>query len=111
MWMVWKRTRWKAMTLAPEDFRLALEAAFRNGGVPLPHLLGLDAVPGGSINQTFHLRTSEGDYFCKWNPHSPSGMFTRERQGLEALAASGTSQTTCTTSPSRSVPPSLLMES
>lgn len=79
------------MALAPEDFRLALEAAFRNGGVPLPHLLGLDAVPGGSINQTFHLRTSEGDFFCKWNPQSPSGMFAREKQGLEALAASGTS--------------------
>jgi len=48
-------------------------------------------VPGGSINQTFHLRTSEGDFFCKWNPHSPPGFFAREREGLEALATSGTS--------------------
>jgi protein-ribulosamine 3-kinase len=77
--------------LAPESFRLALETAFHSGGLPLPDLLGLDSVPGGSLNQTFHLRTSEGDFFCKWNPHSPPGMFAREKEGLEALAAAGTS--------------------
>ena len=79
------------MPKPPEGFRSALEAAFRDSGRPLPILIGLDAIPGGSINQTFILRTASGVFFCKWNPSAPPGLFRREAEGLAALAASGTS--------------------
>ncbi|MDB5102600.1 MAG: ketosamine-3-kinase [Fibrobacteres bacterium] len=75
----------------PEGFRSALDAAFRDAGRPAPVLVGLEAIPGGSINQTFLLRTASGVYFCKWNPTAPPGMFRREAEGLAALAGSGTS--------------------
>lgn len=78
------------MSQPPEGFRSALEAAFRDSGRPIPSLIGLDAVPGGSINQTFQLRASTGVYFCKWNPTAPPGFFRREAEGLAALAATGT---------------------
>lgn len=78
------------MSQPPEGFRSALEAAFRDSGRPLPALIGLDSVPGGSINQTFQLRASTGVYFCKWNPAAPPGFFRREAEGLAALAATGT---------------------
>ena len=78
------------MPQPPEGFRSALEAAFRDAGRPLPILIGLDAVPGGSINQTFVLRTASGVCFCKWNPAAPAGFFRREAEGLAALAAAGT---------------------
>lgn len=77
--------------LGPEDFRTALEMAFRAGGQAFPVILGLESVAGGSINQTFHIRTADGHFFCKWNPKSPADMFKREQEGLEALAESGTS--------------------
>ncbi len=79
------------MSQPPEGLRSALEAAFRDAGRPHPILIGLDAVPGGSINQSFVLRTASGVYFCKWNPAAPAGMFRREAEGLAALAATGTS--------------------
>ncbi|MDB5051949.1 MAG: ketosamine-3-kinase [Fibrobacteres bacterium] len=79
------------MQQLPEGFRAALESAYRDSGRPLPVLIGLEPVPGGSINQTFMLRTSSGVHFCKWNPAAPEGMFRREAEGLAALAASGTS--------------------
>jgi protein-ribulosamine 3-kinase len=78
------------MSQPPEGFRSALEAAFRDSARPVPALVGLEAVPGGSINQTFRLRTSAGVYFCKWNPAAPPGFFRREAEGLAALAATGT---------------------
>jgi protein-ribulosamine 3-kinase len=77
------------MSQPPEGFRSALEAAFRDSGRPIPALVGLDAVPGGSINQTFQLRASTGVYFCKWNPTAPPGFFRREAEGLAALSATG----------------------
>jgi protein-ribulosamine 3-kinase len=77
------------MSQPPEGFRPALEAAFRDAGRPLPILISLDPVPGGSINQAFVLRTASGVFFCKWNPAAPPGMFRREAEGLAALAASG----------------------
>jgi protein-ribulosamine 3-kinase len=75
----------------PEGFRAALDAAYREAGRPVPVLIGLEPVPGGSINQTFLLRTASGVSFCKWNPGAPPGMFRREAEGLAALAASGSS--------------------
>ncbi len=77
------------MSQLPEGFRSALEAAFRDSGRPIPSLIGLDAVPGGSINQTFQLRASTGVFFCKWNPAAPPGFFRREAEGLAALAGTG----------------------
>ncbi|MEO6095491.1 MAG: fructosamine kinase family protein [Fibrobacteria bacterium] len=79
-----------AMQQPPEGFRSALDAAFQDAGRPIPILIGLEAVPGGSINQTFLLRTASGVCFCKWNPNAPAGFFRREAEGLAALAAAGT---------------------
>ncbi|HKP95061.1 MAG TPA: fructosamine kinase family protein [Fibrobacteria bacterium] len=79
------------MPQLPEGFRAALEAAYRDSGRPMPVLISLEPVPGGSINQTFRLRTASGVRFCKWNPEAPAGLFRREAEGLAALAASGTS--------------------
>lgn len=102
------------MSAPPEGFRAALEAAFREAGRPLPVLLDLEPVPGGSINQTFRLRAHSGVYFCKWNPDAPPGMFQREKEGLAALAAGGSSlvipQTVAVTPEQGSTPPLLVLE-
>jgi fructosamine-3-kinase len=75
----------------PDGFRAALDAAYRDAGIPLPDLLDLSPVSGGSINQAFRMRTSTGLRFCKWNSAAPAGMFRREAEGLAALAAAGSS--------------------
>ena len=76
-------------------------------------LIGLEAIPGGSINQTFLLRAASGVYFCKWNPNAPEGMFRREAEGLAALsAAAGHSLTvpkSVALSPDQPASPSLLV--
>lgn len=69
----------------------ALEAAFRASGLAMPRILSLDLLSGGSINRAFRLRTPDGEYFCKWNPDAPPDLFDREREGLLALAGSGSS--------------------
>jgi fructosamine-3-kinase len=75
----------------PDGFRAALDAAYRDAGLPLPDILGLGPVSGGSINQAFRMRTSAGPRFCKWNAAAPAGMFRCEAEGLAALAAAGSS--------------------
>jgi fructosamine-3-kinase len=75
----------------PDGFRAALEAAYPDAGLPIPRLIDLEPVSGGSINQAFRMRTSKGFRFCKWNPAAPAGLFRREAEGLAALAAAGSS--------------------
>lgn len=82
----------------------ALEAAFRSAGTAAgtrlaagtrmdaaPRILSAHPLSGGSINRAFRLETSAGPFFCKWNPGGPRDMFALEREGLQALADSGTS--------------------
>ncbi|HRN51491.1 MAG TPA: fructosamine kinase family protein [Anaerolineales bacterium] len=46
---------------------------------------------GGCINNGAHLRSQSGAaFFIKSNAHAPAGMFTREAEGLAALAATNT---------------------
>ncbi len=40
---------------------------------------------GGDINQAAQLETTDGSLFVKWNPKSPSEMFTTEARGLKLL--------------------------
>lgn len=47
----------------------------------------IEYISGGSINQAAHLRTASDDFFVKWNPHAPVGMFAAEAAGLARLAA------------------------
>lgn len=45
---------------------------------------------GGCINNGLHLETDTGaKFFLKANPAAPASMFTREAEGLAALAAAG----------------------
>ena len=45
-------------------------------------------VRGGCINNGVRISTSDGgQYFLKWNPTAPHGMFTAEVAGLDALHA------------------------
>lgn len=101
------------MSHPPEGFRSALEGAFRDSGRAQPILIGLEAIPGGSINQTFLLRAASGVYFCKWNPNAPEGLFRREAQGLAALSAAAghflTVPKSVALSPDQPASPSLLV--
>jgi len=45
---------------------------------------------GGCINQAVKLKTSEGNYFLKWNDQAPEGFFEAEAKGLELLAGTRT---------------------
>lgn len=42
-------------------------------------------VPGGSINNTAKLTTSEGVFFIKWSESGPDDLFEKEAAGLELL--------------------------
>lgn len=78
-----------------------------NENIPLPLLeilykhLGnrLDVVSfekkgGGSINSAALIRTSEGNFFAKWNTlKGHEGMFKAEEEGLKLLASTGTVKT------------------
>jgi protein-ribulosamine 3-kinase len=44
---------------------------------------------GGCINQTVYLKTSEGEFFLKWNETADEGLFTAEARGLELLRTAG----------------------
>lgn len=53
-------------------------------------IISAKAIGGGSINETFRLQTSIGDYFVKYNSADRyPGMFQSEARGLEILRNSG----------------------
>lgn len=54
-----------------------------------PQLFAPSFIGGGSINQACRLRSSEGDFFVKWNnTKAYPGMFEKEAWGLQLLASS-----------------------
>jgi len=46
-------------------------------------------ISGGCINNALKLKTSEGNYFLKWQIGIPEDMFQKEAQGLKFLKANG----------------------
>ncbi|WP_270182657.1 fructosamine kinase family protein [Alkalihalobacillus sp. CinArs1] len=48
-----------------------------------------DRVTGGSINHTFYAKTSERDYFVKYNPSAGHEFFQAEVNGLTLLGENG----------------------
>lgn len=51
------------------------------------------SLPGGSINYAFHLRTSHGEFFLKYNYAGTfPAMFEKEARGLELLHQSNTAR-------------------
>mgnify|MGYP004701753151 CR=1 FL=1 len=48
-------------------------------------LYSSSGVGGGCISHASKIRTSEGDFFLKWNSGCPADMFEREAEGLEEL--------------------------
>lgn len=54
-----------------------------------PEMYAPSYIGGGSINQACKLRTSEGDFFLKWNDRDRyPAMFETEAMGLKLMAAS-----------------------
>ena len=53
-------------------------------------IFDLKPVAGGSINQAALARTSEGEFFVKWNARPIPDQFDREAEGLDALRTSKT---------------------
>lgn len=53
-------------------------------------ILDLRPVPGGDINATYRLQTTQGVYFVKWNADPPPGFFQAEARGLELLCSGRT---------------------
>lgn len=46
-------------------------------------------ISGGCINNAVKLKTSQDDYFLKWQSGIPDDMFQKEAEGLKLLSASG----------------------
>jgi protein-ribulosamine 3-kinase len=51
---------------------------------------GVVPLGGGCINHAARIDTTAGQFFAKWHPAPPPGMFSAEAAGLVALRASGT---------------------
>src|SRR5574341_679708 len=62
--------------------------ALNAAGDPGP-LTGIVPVGGGDINEAARVSTGRGQYFVKWHPNPPPGMFTCEADGLRRLGEAG----------------------
>lgn len=51
-------------------------------------LKGTSTISGGCINNAVKLKTSNGEYFLKWQTDIPEDMFQKEAQGLNLLSVS-----------------------
>lgn len=49
----------------------------------------MEPVTGGSINETFYVRTNEREYFSKYNPNVEHSFFKAEVEGLKLLKGNG----------------------
>ncbi|PTX55295.1 fructosamine-3-kinase [Melghirimyces profundicolus] len=75
--------------MLPASLKESAEEALRQkAGDPGP-ILHARSVTGGDIGEAFRLETKENRYFFKYRDKAPAGLFTAERQGLEALARGG----------------------
>lgn len=79
------------MPRLPEGFQAAFESAYRNADLPIPKLIELEPLAGGSVNRAYLMRLASGVAFCKWNDSVPADMFRQEAAGLVALKSAGTS--------------------
>lgn len=50
----------------------------------------ITSLSGGQINEAYHVKTIDGDYFLKYNPNVAPDFFAFERDGLERIKATGT---------------------
>ncbi len=69
--------------------RTVLRRATRAVGLDPSEVLGTQRVGGGCVNEGLKVRTTNGEYFLKWNAEAGHGLFRAEADGLAALAASG----------------------
>ena len=72
----------------PVDIHPLLVEIFRERQQQITHV---QAVSGGSINQSFKITTTGGTYFCKTNGSARFPlMFEKEKNGIESIAATAT---------------------
>ncbi len=74
--------------MLPESVKSKVISFLTRKGERPAELLSQHAVSGGSINEAYHLKTSRGSFFLKYNDASRyPGMFEKEARGLQLLAA------------------------
>jgi fructosamine-3-kinase len=77
----------RARPLGPAAF---LEAELRQAlAAPSLELRAAEPVGGGCIHHALRLRTSQGDWFAKWNDDCAPDLFVSEAAGLRALREAG----------------------
>ncbi|MGM0522835.1 MAG: fructosamine kinase family protein [Bacillota bacterium] len=54
------------------------------------HIIQTTPLSGGQINDAYHVKTIDGDYFLKYNPNVSPDFFAFERDGLERIKATDT---------------------
>ena len=76
--------------MLPESVKSKVISFLTREGERPAEFLSQWPVSGGSINEAYHLKTSRGSFFLKYNDASSyPGMFEKEAHGLQLLAAPG----------------------
>jgi fructosamine-3-kinase len=70
--------------MIPESIKSKIESHLED------FISSMSPLYGGDINKAVKIEMDSGDqFFLKWNPHSPEGMFEVEAKGLELLSSAG----------------------